>query len=349
MEQNLSSFFHRIKSFFLIAFFFSTSVFSIATENVLHLEDSPSLKDSPISSFSSKPSSNMPSLFLKTDLGFRAFDPTDQGFSLKHLRFGVKGDLNEQVSYHFSIGTVREFSSVLLPQLITEEAFIVFGEEFIKGKFGIFSPFLNSFWSTELLDSPLPSYSKVHEELLIKRDIGVELSSLINNINFTLGAFNGSGIISLNSTNSKLFTVSFSPNFQIGDHYLKSGFSVYYLSQSQGQDNYIEKIIGNLFLDWKYNIITSYVDLMYGKLSDNSRLSDAFGSTFFFMIRIFDFIDPFINIGFLDSKNTKSLKIYQVGSKLDFINKVNFFIYYELMAYPSSNGGSVNLTLRMSI
>jgi len=223
---------------------------------------------------------DMLSLSLRLDAGFSAGAPDVQGFSIPSLRFSAFGDVSDSLSYRVSFGQTREFSSIQLPQILPVEAYLNLrvsknsdtrGAPAINWRIGMFTPTFNPWWSPDLTDLELPDYDVTHKTLFLSRDIGTELSYEFNpnGLKVGVGAFNGNGIFSLNSNNSKAFTAFANQGLTLAGVKMNIGAASYALFQStQGSINFKSDWVTDVYAS--LNIESLGTDLMI----------DGFGGTF---------------------------------------------------------------------
>lgn len=229
---------------------------------------------------------------LRADVSFSAGRPTDQGFSMPGLRLNFSGEIARAVDYKVSLAPSREFSSVLIPQILPVDAWLQIhngahdawnSEPSLIWKVGMFAPTSSPNYSSDLADLPIPDYAKTHQATLLFRELGTELTvHPVGGIALTGGIFNGSGIIALNTNNSKALTGAALGRFELGgDTSLHFGISGYSSRQSDsGSVNFISNGIGNGFVTLRLGEHTQLgIDIVTGKLQDASRSVSVFGFT----------------------------------------------------------------------
>lgn len=203
----------------------------------------------------------------RIDAAFSGGDPAVQGFSIPSVRLSASGNAAPNVGYRLSLGQTREYSSQLVPQVIPTEAFIrldsvpraeAASRPHASFSLGMFTPSLNPWWTPDLGDLNVPDYQGTHRALLLSRDVGAELSlvPVPDRLEIAIGAFNGNGIVGLNTNNAKAFTAFLRAGQPIGPWKIIAGAGGYVSSQSNvGSVNYRSEAIADVFLSVELSVI----------------------------------------------------------------------------------------------
>jgi len=224
-------------------------------------------------------------LGLRLDSAFSAGAPAQQGFAVPSVRVTLHGDISTNASYRLSLGQTREFSTVMLPQILPVEAYIdiatgrndgMSAESLLNWRIGMFTPTFNPWWTPDLTDVDLPDYHETHKQLFISRDLGTEISYEVRpgGLKFGAGAFNGNGIVALNSNSSKAFTGYLSQGIQFPGLKWTLGASGYTLVQSDPDSiNYKSYLVGNVYSAFHFEKIALdlKVEFFAGSFRDSTQ------------------------------------------------------------------------------
>ncbi len=201
------------------------------------------------------------SVHARFDAAYSGGEPTVQGFSIPHFYLGVDGVANPSMTYRLSIGPSREFSSTLIPQMVPTEAFFkitsvavseISEKPSLGVQLGMFSPALNPWWTPDLGDLWIPEFFVGQRQLLLTRDIGVELSAnpIPDRLQVTAGFFNGNGVFGFNTNNSRAVTLFTRFQVPIGEWRLSVGGGGFnFIQGSAGSTNYRSHWIANPFIN----------------------------------------------------------------------------------------------------
>ncbi len=282
---------------------------------------------------------------LRTDIGFSAGRPIDQGFSLPGLRLNVSGEIARYVDYRLSLAPSREFSSVLIPQVLPVDAWVQFrdagrnswkSEATILWKAGMFAPTLSPFFSSDLADLPIPDYARTHQATLLFRELGTEITyrPVPGLIDISLGLFNGSGIVALNTNNAKAFTGSVVFHWGLtSTSTLNFGVSGYSSRQSDpGSVNYISNNVGHVFASLAIGEGSMLeFDVVSGRLVDSSRGVAALGVTGTAYIGLTEWFKGYFRAEALRYSPAIEAKVnrVQAGPVFDPFRGVRVFSYLE--------------------
>lgn len=232
-----------------------------------------------------KTSSFLPSFSLRMDSMFAAASAINQGFSLPSIRLSLFGSVDSHLKYRLSLGQTREFSSVLLPQIMPVEAyleFIPFHEKagdspMLRWKAGMFTPTLNPWWSPDLSDLDLPDYNRIHQSVFLSRDLGSEIifHPFTDLVTLSAGYFNGSGIFGQNSNNSRTLIGYAEFRLPFDDDWgLFAGGNVQRLEQSDSTSvNFKWSLMFHAFVGIESKAIKARLtaEVIYGQFLDLTR------------------------------------------------------------------------------
>lgn len=293
---------------------------------------------------------------LRLDTAYTGGGFVTQGFSIPSVRLTTWGQAGDLISYRFSLGQTREFSSVLLPQLIPVEAYVDFNSSTAMDwdpksrltlRLGLFTPTFNPWWSPDLADIPLPDFHQIHRSVFIGRDIGTELvfEPIAGRLTFHVGLFNGSGIFSLNTNNSKAFTAGLRGTILMGDLRLMLGASAMLHEQADPASvNFMSNAVGNLFaaLDWPGTDFRLTGEVLVGELNDSVRTAYPFGGAGTLHVPIFAGMRMFARAEVLQGSGsgTGFVRSGQIGPILDLHKSAQAYIFYQ---YLDNEGSIENL------
>jgi hypothetical protein len=294
---------------------------------------------------------DMLSVGLRLDSSFSAGGATQQGFSIPSLRLSAFGDVTDNLAYRVSFGQTREFSSAQLPQILPVEAYMRLsisrrsdtgGPPRIQWKLGMFTPTFNPWWTPDLSDLELPDYFTSHRSLFLFRELGTEVSYEFNpeGLKVGIGAFNGNGIVGLNSNNSKAFT-GFARNiFHFGESSLEIGASVYALFQSsRGSINFKSNWASDIYAS--LTLIPAGINIMvdgfFGGFEDSVRTVNPSGGGFSAIITMNDWLKAMGRLEALSASplttSADPMRHLQVGPIIKINDALTIYSFYEYFDY----------------
>ncbi len=288
---------------------------------------------------------------LRTDVAFSAGRATDQGFSLPSLRVNFTGEVARQFDYKLSLAPSREFSSVLIPQVLPVDAWILFrnstrADATLLWRVGMFAPTLSPSFSPDLADLPIPDYAATHRATLLFRELGTELTLRPTpELEFTAGVFNGSGIVALNTNNAKAFSGAAIVHIGLGDDSeLRFGVSGYASRQSDsGSVNFISNTIGSAFVALHLGESTELgLDIVSGRLQDASRSEAVFGLVGSALVGISPWLKAYFRgegIRYSPVIDPRMNRL-QLGPVIEPMKNLRLFVFYEHS--DDSTGASEN-------
>lgn len=292
---------------------------------------------------------------LRLDAAYSGGGSVSQGFSIPSVRLTAWGQAGDLISYRFSLGQTREFSSVLLPQIMPVEAFIDFNsatamdwdpKSRLTLRLGLFTPTFNPWWSPDLADipMPIPDYQETHRALFLARDIGAEVQfePIAQRLMFHVGLFNGSGIFSLNTNNSKAFTAGVRGNILFGPVKWTLGFSAMLHEQADPTSvNFRSDVVGNLFTslelpgsDWR---LTG--EVFGGELNDSVRTAYPWGAAGTLFVPVVSGVRLFTRAEALRSSGIGNgfVRNAQIGPILELHKAAHAYLFYQYL----DQGGSI--------
>ena len=281
-----------------------------------------------------------------------------QGFSIPSLRLTAGGELFENLDFQLSAGQSREYTSLLLPQLIPSEAFIRWGEgedSLVRFRAGMFNPIFSPSWTPDLSYLSLPDYHETHKRILLNRDIGAEITlrPFEETFELTLGFFNGNGILAMNTNDSKAVTVSGNLNLPIGSAKLSLGGSGYLLNQSsQGRGNFKANWVTDAFVALESESFALTLDGFTGRFEDNSRIVFVNGGAGFLKIHFMGCLFLFARLESLDQDpiDFSPITHYDFGPILQWHERFTaFFLYDTLLLGNQSRANGVTIRFRASL
>jgi hypothetical protein len=292
--------------------------------------------------------SNLLLLGLRTDTSYFAGSVLQQGFALSSVRLTAWGSSGNHVSYRFSMGQTREFSSVLLPQLTPVEAWVDVhtstkgdwnARSRLNWRVGMFGPTFNPWWSPDLADMPvlIPDYLLSHKALFIARDLGTELTlePIADKLSLTVGVFNGNGIFSYNTNASKAFTFNVQGKIPIRESHLWIGASGYLMDQADASSiSFRSNGVWNLYAAWEYPRWKSWLafEVFGGELNDSTRSAYPFGAAAMLQFRMFKglrFYSRAESMRGTGRGGTNRLTNIQMGPVLDFHKTAQLFLLFN--------------------
>ena len=309
--------------------------------------------------------SRLLALSLRLDAAYSAGGPIVQGFYLPSVRLTASGDVTPFLDYRLSLGQTREYSTVLLPQMIPSEGYIDVKVPVEKGqggvspmslRFGMFRPSLTPWWTPDLEALPLPDYNQTDQALFFGPDIGTELTfrSRDNGIELTIGAFNGSGITSLDSNNSRAFNGYLRKTFPLGASKLTLGLSGYALMQSTSDSiNYKSDWIGTAFasLEIAPARVLVGLEVFDGGFSDSTGTTAPFGGAGFLTYGLNDWFRIFARVESVRSlpAGSTTLSHYQLGPILQLDKAFNVFVLYDRVEQDTGPENAALIRARLVI
>lgn len=297
----------------------------------------------------------------RIDAAFSSNTPVAQGFSLPSLRLNADGSVGHHLEYGLALGQTREFSSAMLPQMLPVDAFMVLKTESnddfgsLRLKVGMFNPMLNPWWTPDLADVPLPDYHAVHKTLLLDNDLGVEVSfqPMAQRLEIFAGAFNGNGVFSVNTNNSRAFTGGLRVHFPVGGARLGLGFSAYGLTQaSSGSVNFKSNSLADIYVSLEAGRFLLGLDLLTGGFEDSTRRVASFGGAGFLHVPLFQGVGVFSRLEGLRNSPIGGgfLTQLQIGPQIGIDKAFQSFLFYEVQnSSASGHISSAQVRLRLSI
>jgi hypothetical protein len=276
--------------------------------------------------------------------------PTQQGFSIPSVRLSADGEVSKTIDYHLWFGETREFSTALLPQIMPVEAaieWLPFAR--FTWRVGMFTPFFDPWWTPDLSDLEIPDYSLVQSAVLLSRDIGTEMVYEIipRYLTASIGAFNGNGILSLNTNSSRAFTASLRSSFNIVPEFIVSvGASAYTLSQSTlGAVNYRSTSIADCFMTLEFPALGFEVtgEVLGGAYQDSMNSTSPFGGVVLAFLDLTPSIKMFARGEVLNGNpngDAYPLRQLQVGPIIKLDKALSAYIFYDYL--EPGDGSSVS-------
>ncbi|MBY0371435.1 hypothetical protein K2X33_12160 [bacterium] len=277
---------------------------------------------------------------LRLDASYQAGGVVVQGFSIPSVRLTAWGEAGEHISYRFSLGQTREFSTVLLPVVLPVEGYIDLhtperlgqGSEWSL-KFGLFTPTFNPWWSPDLSGVALPDYNETHRALFIGRDIGAEIRyEPVKDVLIHVGAFNGSGLFNLNTNNSKALTGGLRATFHVGNLQWMWGAAGFYHQQADSASvNYRSDWVANVFTEMRFEGTDWRIgaECFGGMLTDSIRTTGPFGMAATLQTPFFPGTKLF---GRLETLNgPQNIQHAQAGTILDLDPALAAYIFYRYL------------------
>lgn len=302
----------------------------------------------------------------RLDTSFSGGGAIQQGFSIPYFRLSAYGEAGKNIDYRLTLGQTREYSSAILPQMLPVEGYVDLatnppreGETRegldVRLRAGMMAPLYNPWWTPDLGELPMVEYHETHRALFVAREIGAELAvrPMGEKLTLAVGAFNGSGIVSLNTNNSKAFTTHVHGAFPVGGMKVGVGASVYLSEQSvPGAINYKKSSLVDYF---------TYLDI----LSLGVRLSvDAFATTFeepsrtirpngfaaMANVRVYSWLSIFCRWeSSTDSPLSGKIRNFQIGPTAELSDYVKAFFIYQSLTANGSDQRMLQARLRLNI
>lgn len=290
---------------------------------------------------------------LRIDPGLIIGSPIQQGFVINSVRLTLFGT-SDRFDYRLSLGQTREFAAALIPQMTAVEAYVrgnafkepgEFDEYRLQAKIGMFTPSFHPYWSPDLSDVDINDYSLAHRDVLIGRDLGAELKYQNKEVGFSggFGAFNGSGITTINSNNTKAFTVFLRQQMGTSQSNVAIGLSGYWLGQStRGGVNFKSNALGmgytelSLF-DSRLKVVIEYFG---GTFEDSTRRMTVSGGALWGWFQLFEGARLFARIETLSGSpvgNSLGFDHLVMGPIFDLNRSLKLFTHFETVKYEDGN------------
>jgi hypothetical protein len=316
-----------------------------------------------------KPESTTDLLALQAriDAAFSAGPPVAQGFAIPSIRLSAYGDIGANINYRLSFGETREFTTVALPQILPVEAYVEWStirltldreDPAFIWRVGMFTPSFNPWWTPDLTYLQEPDYFAIHQALFMSRDIGTELAyePSANGFRASIGVFNGNGILSLNTNNSRAFSASVSNNFEEDESQLLVGASGYDLTQSSaGSVNFKALWVSDFFanLTLKRLGLTVGGDFTVAGYTDSVTQCTPVGGTASVSLDVIEWLKLFGRAELLTSPPllpTGTLQHYEIGPIFSFSQALNLYVWYDYLDQGNGNiQNSFQMRLRLVI
>ena len=275
----------------------------------------------------------------RVDASFSAGGPVEQGFQVPSLRLWTSGMLSQLIGYKIALGPTREFSSVMLPQIIPVEAYTLVGGDLqgISGTYlrvGMFRPITNPWWSADLGSSPIPDYFLTHRAIFFSNDVGVEAAfeAIPGFAQVVLGAMNGNGIFSLNTNSTKAMTFQFKGTLPIGSAKLIFGGGAGRLLQSsEGSISFKNNWYANLFASFDSEAVKLGIDTTKAEYRDSFVSLQPTGSAAWLSVRLIEDCRAFLMIENMGPMPTQGNILFHVQAGPSFAYKkgLQVFVYYD--------------------
>ncbi len=299
---------------------------------------------------------------VRFDAAFSGGNPTSQGFSLPSVRLTAFGEPSPFLKYRLSAGQTREWSGLVIPQLTPVEAYVRIDAEKLGGPplslaAGMFTPSLNPWWTPDLSDVAIPDYGAVHKAMLISRDLGAELtySAVPGRLEVALGVFNGSGIITTNTNNARLYSFFTRGAIPVEDFVVSFGAGGYTFTQaSRGTVNFKSNWTGDVFLSfhWKAMGATLWADMIFGSFEDAYRKAEPFGGSLVGQITVIEGVKAYARYESLRNSPTASggtLTQLQIGPLIEPADALKIFVLYQTTTVAGAVEESGQIRLRLNI
>ncbi len=265
-----------------------------------------------------------------------------QGFTLPSARLTVFGDLSLHVKYRFSLGQTREFSTVLLPQILPVEAFVDFStrplfrnESGLVVRMGMFTPDFHPLWTPDLSYLTLPTYHESHRTLFLGRELGLQVKYHSSNDQFEAGlAFvNGVGILSENSNNAKALALFVKHGFEFGSAEFKMGLSAFgRLQSSKGSLNFRQDWLALAWASMRLRSIELWAEYYLGEFEDSAVRNEPNGSAFMISVEVSPTISlwgRYETLGGSPSGATGIMDRWEVGPRFQLHSNLQLFSTYS--------------------
>lgn len=303
---------------------------------------------------------------VRIDSGFSGGGAVQQGFSIPSLRLSAFGEGGTNIDYRVSFNQTREYSSALMPQMVPTEAYIDLatnpprdgapreGSD-LRLRTGMMAPLFNPWWTPDLGDLAMPDYHETHRALFTAREIGAELALRPwgETLTIAAGAFNGSGIISLNTNNAKAFSGHAHAVFRLGGIRLGGGNGTYYAEQSApGAINYKKNWVTDFFVYVELLSLRAIIALdgFSSYYEDPTRSVSPAGVAVMAQIPVRDWISAFGRWEYAnDSPLDGEIQNMQVGPMLNLSQYVKGFVTYQAQTSGGADQRSVQVRLRLTL
>lgn len=306
------------------------------------------------------------SMGARIDSNFSGGGAIQQGFSIPSIRLTAFGEAGKNVDYRLSFGQTREYSTALLPQMLPTEAYVDLatnpprdGNERegsdIRLRTGMMAPLFNPWWSPDLGDLKMIDYHETHKALFVSREIGAEVAfrPIGDKLTLAAGAFNGSGIVSLNTNNSKAFTGHLHAIIPLGAIRVGIGNGTYYSEQStKGAINYKRLFVTDFF---GYLEIVSLkavlcLDTFTSTYEDPTRAITPQGTALMAMVPLTSWMSVFGRVETAtDSPLSGHVRNFQLGPTVEISDYLKLFFTYQTLTANSSDQRQVQFRVRLTI
>lgn len=332
------------------------------------IEETPAeVKNVPVDLKSNEPdATELLNVGIRLDPGLTVGSPIQQGFLLNSARLTLFGT-SDRFDYRLSLGQTREFSGALIPQMTPVEAYIranawrepgEFDEYRLQATFGMFTPSFHPYWSPDLSDIDVNDYSVAHRAVFIGRDLGAELKYQNRAAGFSggIGAFNGSGITTINSNNTKAFTAFARTEWGRPGSSIAFGLSGYWLGQSsRGGVNFKSNTLALGYteiniLDSRLKFVMEYFG---GVFEDSTRRLNISGGAVWSWFELWEGTRLFARVESLSSSpigNSLGFDHLVVGPIFDLSRTLKLYTHFDTLKYEDGTSQSqVLFRLRLNL
>jgi hypothetical protein len=284
-----------------------------------------------------------------------------EGFSLPSYRLSLFGVVSPHIRYRMSLGQAREFSSVLLPQVVPVEAFAVFAAGNRKKNHatitaGLFAPSLVPWWTPDLSDLPIPEYASVHRAMLLGRELGTELTVAVvpGSVEASVAFVNGTGIFGSQSGATRAVTGMVRAAFGTPAIRVMLGAGGYYLTVGTlGTSQFRQQTVVDAFLQLRVPRLGVMLgaDAIFGQYVDAFRKLAPSGGNVFLLANVASWADGFGRYEFLDRwwGDRPSFRRVEVGPvfRLDAGVRLFVLVVHEQAEGRGELGGEARLRLQL--
>lgn len=300
-------------------------------------------------------------LGARLDTAFSTGGAVQQGFSIPSVRLSALGAASDTLSYRLSVGQAREFSSLLVPQLIPTEAFLVLGksEHLVPGdlvwKFGMFTPALNPWWAPDLSDVSLPDYHEAHKRLFLGRDIGVQINyQFTESLAVFAGAFNGNGVYGLNTNNARAMAGGVEWSSFSNTERVRVGVSGYFATQSSvGSVNYRSDWAASLYahLAFPHSVAEVGLDFVVGDFLSSVTNYRPTSLALFGALPIAEWVALFVRLETARQVPQSGLDLLhvQIGPQLLLSRFVKAYLLFDSLDVGTGTENAGLLRIRVSL
>lgn len=305
-------------------------------------------------------------LSARLDASYTGGGAIAQGFAIPSLRVTAFGEAGEAIDYRISLSQTREYSSALIPQMIPSEAYMDLSTNPVRNgerrdtmdlrlRLGMTAPQFNPAWTPDLSELNFPDYGEVHKANFVSRDIGAELSMRTagDSLFLAAGAFNGSGITSLNTNNSKAFSAFGRFSFLISSLKISLGNGTYFTEQSTlGAINYKKHWISDFFLSVGIEGTRTQllVDSFISEYEDPNRIIAPNGYSVSATMGLIDWMGLFTRYEYASNSPQKGrVTAFQVGPTAALSDYAKAFLIFQKLDFAGSEERAVFLRVRVSI